>query len=229
MSIAELAPPKEQRFRMSAVSWEGYMHLGQGFAGRHVRMTYDRGELEIMTVSLGHDGDKSLLARLVEVVTEEMAIDIRSGGSTTLDREDLLRGLEGDECWWIRHEAQVRSLREIDLNRDPPPDLALEVEITRSLLDRIGIYAALRVPEVWRWDGQVLTVLLLGEDGTYVVSSSSRNFPFLPIAELGRFMHMLQTMSETAVVRAFREWVRQHTAEWQKPAAVESHRNTQTP
>jgi Uma2 family endonuclease len=214
MSTAEGARPVEQRFRMSALSWEGYLHLGQVLAGRHVRMAYDRGELEIMAVSLGHDGDKSLLARLVNLVTEEMAIDIRSGGSTTLNREDLERGLEGDECWWIEHEAQVRSLREIDLNRDPPPDLALEVEISRSLLNRIKIYAALRVPEVWRWDGQVLTVCLLDADGNYVISGTSRNFPFLPVAELGRFVHMLRTMSETSVIRAFREWVRQHADEW---------------
>jgi Uma2 family endonuclease len=215
MSIGELAPPDEQHFRMSAVSWEGYQHVGQGLAGRHVRMTYDRGELEIMTVSLGHDRDKSFLARLVEVVTEEMVMDILSGGSTTLSREDLERGLEGDECWWIQHEAQVRQLREIDLNRHPPPDLALEVEISRSALNRMAVYAALRVPEVWRWDGQVLTVWLLGGDGTYVVSSRSLSFPFLPVAELGRFIRMLQTMSETSVIRAFREWVRQHAAEWQ--------------
>jgi Uma2 family endonuclease len=220
MSIAELAPPQEQRFRMSAVSWEGYMHLGQAFAGRHVRMTYDRGELEIMTVSLGHDGDKSLLAPLVEVVTEEMAIDIRSGGSTTLNREDLERGLEGDECWWIQHEAQVRGLREIDLNIHPPPDLALEVEITRTVLNRIEIYAALRVPEVWRWNGQILTVCLLGPDGKYAVSSMSLSFPFVPVAELARFLHMLQGMSETSVVRAFREWVRQHVTEWQSLRAA---------
>lgn len=216
MSVAELVPADEQRFRMSAVSWEGYLHLGQAFAGRHVRMAYDRGELEIMTVSLGHDGDKSLLARLVEVVTEEMAIDIRSGGSTTLNREDLERGLEGDECWWIQHEAQVRHLREIDLNNDPPPDLALEVEISRSALNRMAIYSAIRVPEVWRWNGRALTVCLLGADGNYAVSSTSLSFPFLPIAELPRFIHMLQSMSETSVVRAFREWVRQHAAEWQR-------------
>jgi len=216
MSIAELVPPDEQHFRMSAVSWEGYLHLGQAFAGRHVRMAYDRGELEIMTVSLGHDGDKSLLARLVEVVTEEMAIDIRSGGSTTLNREDLERGLEGDECWWIQHEAQVRKLREIDLNKHAAPDLALEVEISRSALNRMAICAALRVPEVWRWDGQAVTACLLGEDGNYVVSSTSLSFPFLPVAELGRFIRTLETMSETTVVRAFREWVRQHAAEWQR-------------
>jgi Uma2 family endonuclease len=214
MSIAELNPPVGQRFRMSAVSWEGYLHLGQAFAGRHVRMTYDRGELELMTVSLGHDRDKSFLARLVEVVTEEMGIDILSGGSTTLNREDLERGLEGDECWWIQHEAQVRQLREIDLHKDPPPDLVLEVEISRSLLNRIAICAALRVPEVWRWDGKALTVCLLGADGNYAVSPASLSFPFLPVSDLGRFVHMLQSMSETSVIRAFREWVRQHAARW---------------
>jgi Uma2 family endonuclease len=200
---------------MSAVSWEGYMHLGQAFAGRHVRMAYDRGELEIMKVSLGHEADKCLLARFVEVVTEEMAIDIGSGGSTTLNREDLERGLEGDECWWIKHEAEVRDLREIDLNQHPPPDLALEVEITRRILNRIPIYAALGVPEIWRWDGQVLSVCLLGEDGEYSVSKASLSFPFLPVAELSRFIHLQESMSETGVIRTFREWVRQHAAQWQ--------------
>lgn len=216
MSIADLAPSAEQHFRMSAVSWEGYLHLGKAFAGRHVRMTYDRGELELMTVSLGHDRDKSLLARMVEALTEEMAIDALSGGSTTLNREDLERGLEGDECWWIAHEAQVRNLREIDLNKDPPPDLVLEVEITRSIVKRMPIYAALRIPEVWRWDGRALTVCLLGEDGHYAVSATSRSFPFLPVAELSRFIDMQATMSQTSVIRAFREWVRQHAAKWQR-------------
>jgi len=214
MSVAEWAPPSEQHFRMSAVSWEGYLHLGQAFVGRHVRMTYDRGELEIMTVSLGHDGDKSLLARFVEVITEELAIDIKSGGSTTLNREDLERGLEGDECWWIRHEPEVRNLRDIDLDRHPPPDLALEVEISRSVLNRIAIYSALGVPEVWRWDGQALTVHILGEGGTYAVSEKSASFPFLPVHELARFVHLLRTTSETGVVRAFREWVRQQAGQW---------------
>jgi Uma2 family endonuclease len=151
----------------------------------------------------------------VEVVTEEMAIDILSGGSTTLNREDLERGLEGDECWWIQHEAQVRTFREIDLNRDPPPDLVLEVEISRSVLSRIAIYATIGGPEVWRWNGQALTVCLLQEDGTYVVSTTSLSFPFLPVAELGRFLSMLQTMSETSVIRACRDWVRQNALAWQ--------------
>ena len=217
MSLAEITLPAEQRFRMSAVSWEGYMHLGQAFEGRHVRMTYDRGELEIMTVALGHEGDKSLLARLVQVVTEEMGIDIKSGGSTTLNREDLERGLEGDESWWIEHEAQVRNLREIDLDKDPPPDLAIEVEVSRSALNRMPIYAALGVPEVWRWNGQALSVHLLTADGRYSGSATSRSLPFLPVAELARFVHMLPTMSETSVVRAFREWVREHVAEWKSP------------
>jgi Uma2 family endonuclease len=219
MSIAALASPSEQRFRMSAVSWCGYKHLGQAFAGRHVRMTYDRGELEIMTVSFGHEKDKRLLARLVDVLTEEMAIDVVGGGSTTLDREDLERGLEGDECWWLQHEGQVRHLREIDLNQDPPPDLALEVEITRSVMNRIGVYAALRVPELWRWDGHVLTVHLLAADGSYAVSTSSLAFPFLPVAKLGRFVLMLRTKSETQVVRAFRQWVCAHVAQWQATLA----------
>src|ERR1700732_2756912 len=126
MPAAPIKRSEEQRFRISAVPWEGYVLIGKVFADRHIRITYDRGELEIMTTSVAHERDKSLLARFVETLTLEMDIDIMSGGMTTLDREDLERGLEGDEIWWIQHEPQVRHLRDIKLDRQPPPDLALE-------------------------------------------------------------------------------------------------------
>ncbi len=182
-------------------------------ADHYIRVTFDRVELDIMTTSSTHELDRHLLGRLVDTLTEEMAIDVACAGTMTLDREELERGLEGDNIWWIQHEPQVRHVRKIDLNRVPPPDLALEVEISRSALDRMGIYAALRVPEVWRWDQRVLSVWLLKGD-EYVRSAHSLAFPFLPVAELARFMLMRTTMSETQVVRAFREWVREHLQEW---------------
>src|SRR5215510_5085277 len=108
MSVAVSPTSGEQRFRLSLVSWEKYEQMAEWFDGRHVRLTYDRGELELMTVSHRHEYHKHLLGRLLDVLTEELNIDVHGAGSMTFKREDLERGLEPDECYWIEHEAQMR-------------------------------------------------------------------------------------------------------------------------
>ena len=210
--MSTVAVPAEQRFRLSGIDWPSYVAFGDLLDGRHIRLTYDRGELEFMTLSHQHEWSKKLLGRLVEALTEEMDIDIASGGSMTCRREDLERGLEPDECYWIANEPLIRGRDEIDLEEDPPPDLAMEVEVSRSTLDRMGLYARLRVPEVWCWDGQHLRVYLLDADGNYVESNRSLAFPFLPVAELERFLAQATTISETKLLRSFRAWVREQMA-----------------
>jgi Uma2 family endonuclease len=178
-----------------------------GLGPRHIRVTYDRGEMEVMTLSPKHENRKKLLARLVEALTEEMKIDIASFGSMTCRREELLRGLEPDDCYWIEHEPLVRGREDIDLDVDPPPDLTLEIEVSRSTMDRMAIYAALRVPEVWRWNGEILRVCILSARGTYRESYRSKAFPFLPLTEFAAFL-IRTDLSETQLVRSFRVWVR---------------------
>src|SRR5262249_44955535 len=151
---------------------------------QRVRLTYDRGTLELMTPSYRHEHYKMLLGRLLETWTEEHDIPIRSGGSTTFHREDVDRGLEPDQCYYIQHEYAVRGKEEIDLASDPPPDLAIEVDITSSVLNRLAIYAALGVPEVWRYNGIRLEVYRLGTDRTYVRSDQSLTFPSLPLTDI---------------------------------------------
>src|SRR5262245_37165437 len=146
-----IAIPAEQRLRLSCIPWEAYVVFTDQLGDQPIRVTYDRGEMEVMSPSNRHENRKRLLGRLLEALTEEMEIDIYSSGSMTCRREELARGLEPDECYWIEHEPVVRGRDDIDLDTDPPPDLALEIEISRSALDRMSIYAALRVPEVWRW------------------------------------------------------------------------------
>jgi hypothetical protein len=127
----------------------------------------------------------------------------------------MRRALEPDDCYWIEHEPLVRGRGELDLDVDPPPDLSLEIEISRSALDRMGIYAALKVPEVWRWDGATLTVNLLTGRGTYRVSKRSKAFPFLPVDEFAAFLKRTD-LSETKLIREFRTWVRAHKEQWMK-------------
>ncbi len=105
-----------------------------------------------------------------------------------LKRRKKLRGLEPDECYWIKNEALVRDLKQYDLRRDPPPDLIVEVDVTRSAVNRMGIYAALNVPEVWRFRKGLLNFYVLGEDSQYSVQPTSRAFPGIPSAEINRFL-----------------------------------------
>lgn len=204
---AALTTPHSQVV-LQTVSWTTYqalIHDLESEPGK--RLTYDQGKLEIMVPLPPHEAYKSLLARLVEVTTEEAAVEIRSLGSTTWSREDLQKGLEADECYYIQHEQAVRGKDEIDLTVDPPPDLAIEVDNTSSSMNRMAIYAALGIPEVWRFDGETLTISHLVQ-GRYVAQENSEVLPILQRADILRFLQTSQTMGETSWIREFRQWVR---------------------
>jgi Uma2 family endonuclease len=200
--------------RLSAVSWRTYTQLLRVFAERPgVRLTYDRGELEIMSPLLEHDDDGRFLGDLVFVLTEELGLPLKRGGSTTLRRRAGRRGLEADECFWIANAPRMAGRRRLNLRTDPPPDLAVEVDVTRSSLDRMGIYARLGVPEVWRLDGDTLTFHVLGGDGKYAEAPVSRSFPLVTPADLLGFVRQArQAGDENTVVRQFRQWIRQRQA-----------------
>ena len=157
----------ERRFLLDGVSWQFYETCLAEIGDRPIRLTYRNGSIEMMSPSEEHERFKRLLARLVDAATEELNIPIRSSGSTTWRKQELDAGLEPDNCYYIEHEAQVRGKREVDLDVDPAPDLAIEIEITTSAVNRMAIYAALGVPEVWRFDGQTLSIHGLAEDGAY--------------------------------------------------------------
>ena len=128
-----------------------------------------------------HERKKSLLGQFVRILAREFRIPVMPTGSATWNREDLDKGLEADESFYLGDLNRVADPDNIDLEIDPTPDLAIEIELTRSALDRIGIYGALRVPELWRFNGRTLRVLLLQEDGTYQESKTSpRRFRTCP-------------------------------------------------
>jgi len=155
-----------------------------------------------------HEWFHRLTAKHIDVLTMELGIPIRSGGSTTFRSEDLKRGLEPDECFYIFHEPSVRGKDDLDLSIDPPPDLAIEVDVTRSSKAKMAIYAALGVPELWRYDGEEILVFLLDAQGNYQRSETSLNLPMLPIADLKRFLDMRGSFDETTLLIMFRDWVR---------------------
>lgn len=168
-----------------------------------------------MSVSFKHENRKSRLGSFVAALVEEMEIEMVSGGNMTCRNEEMECALEPDECYWIAHEIAVRGREDIDFDVDPPPDLSLEIEISRSAMDRMEIYAALGVPEVWRWNGETLSVHLLGARGTYRVSRRSKAFPFLPLDDFASFLTRTD-LTEMKLNRAFRAWVRENRAAWNK-------------
>jgi len=172
-------------------------------------MTYDRGTLEIMTLSPRHERWKYILGRLVETLAEEFGIQIIGFGSMTCKRRKKRRGLEPDECYWVANAAAIRGHLDIDLRVDPPPDLAMEVDVTSSSLDRMGIYRALGVVEVWRFDGKTLTFSQLQPNGKYSRIQTSVAFPGLTAADLMPFLALAGQQDDHEIVKAFRAWVRQ--------------------
>jgi Uma2 family endonuclease len=207
--MSTIQAPSEQRFILDEVSWRGYSRFLRAFADRPgVRLTFDHGILEIMTLSFAHESWGHLLGRLVVALTEELGLPVAGGGSATFRRQRKQRGLEADECYWIASEPQVRGKNKIDLRRNPPPDLALEIDITHSSLDRLSIYAALGVHEVWRLQRRAVTIHVLEAEGTYRTQAHSLNFPSLAAADLTRFLSLRGQMDENALVRQFRTWVR---------------------
>jgi Uma2 family endonuclease len=199
----------ERRVLLDNISWETYERLLVELDNRPFRLTYDHGALEIMTPSRRHEKLRRLIGRMIDQMTLELGIAIDGGGSTTYRKQLEERGLEPDECYYVANAERMRDREEVDLEQDPPPDLAVEVEITRSALDRMAIYASLGVPEVWRYDGKSLTVAILQNDGTYTESPDSLSFPFLPLSAIERFLGESKGKDETRFIREFRDWVRE--------------------
>ncbi len=210
MSTAPVPISRAGRVVLHGVDWDEYSRLLRAFAERHsVRLTYDRGVLEIMTPLYRHDKWGRFLGYLIGAMTEELGLPIARGGSTTLRRRRRKRGLEPDESFWIANEPRVRSIGHLNLRTDPPPDLAVEVDVTSSSMNRMAIYAALGVPEVWRLDATGLTFHVLQADSTYAPATFSRSFPTVCAPDISRFLALLGQEEENEIVRQFRTWVRQ--------------------
>ncbi|MCI0463253.1 MAG: Uma2 family endonuclease [Gemmataceae bacterium] len=212
------APVAEQRVVLNNVSWQTYEALLRELDRTGVRLTYDNGVLEIMTLSFPHERYVKRFARLIEFLAFELNISLEPGRSTTFRKEAEKRGLEPDECYWIQNEPRMRNKADFDPLTDPPPDLAVEVELLPAALNRMMIYASLGVPEVWRFDGEALGVYRLGSGGQYEPADRSAAFPFLPLEEVARFLQASHPEGETGLLRSFTLWVRKHLLPSRKQA-----------
>lgn len=185
------------------VPWEIYQALRWEENNNHLKMTYDRGELEIMSPRRKHEKISELTAQMVCQWVLLHNIEIEVGGNTTFCRKDLRRGLEPDHCYWIAHQAAVRGKDDIDLAFDPPPDLALEVEVSHSIITKLSIYEALGVPEVWRWRRGTWEVLRLSAARQYESQKQSLALPGFPLDLVAQLIEQRDIEGDTTLLKRF--------------------------
>jgi Uma2 family endonuclease len=201
----------EQRVILSNISWQTFEQLLKELGdNRASRLAYDEGILEIMTPLGRHENNNRFIDDLIRAIADELDLNLKKFGSLTLKRSKKQKGAEPDSCYYLQNEALVRSKQEIDLDNDPPPDLVLEIDITSGSLDKRPIYAAIGVPEFWRYDGNKLQVFVLQQStGEYQSVSQSPTFPWMSLDVIPRFIRQSLVDGETATLRAFRAWVRE--------------------
>jgi Uma2 family endonuclease len=210
MTATLLAPPDEI-IHLSGISWKTYETLLEELSDRRFRLTYNRGNLEIMAPSPEHELSKEVLGRFIDTIAEEFDVNIYPLGSTTFKQSKLI-GAEPDKCFYIRNIAAVQGKKRLDMEEDPAPDLVLEIDITSSSLNRLQVYADLGVAEVWIYNGESLIIQQL-QSGTYIVSQTSQFFANLSVPDIAGWLQRSTTMDYLALVKAFRAWVRSQIGE----------------
>jgi Uma2 family endonuclease len=209
--MVTIATPAEQRVILNNVSWQTFNSLLTEMGeNRAARLAYNEGNLEIMTPLGEHENSNRFIDDLIRILADELNLNLKKFGSLTLKRDDMRRGAEPDSCYYIQNEPLVRGKRDIDVNFDPPPDLVIEIDITSSSLDKLPIYAALGVPELWRYNGRKLEFFVLSEPILiYNQVQQSPSFPVLKADVIPQLIEQSLAEGETATLRYFRAWLRQ--------------------
>jgi len=211
-SLAELERLTEvpdRRVVYRGVDWPFYEQLVDSIPeSTSIHVDYDGKDLEVMAKGRKHEIVRRLLCRLVDTISEEFGIPCNSVGETTWKRMEVARGLEADECYYFLPEklaadAMALARGSDDITDYPNPDLAIEVDISPPKVDRAGIYAALRVTEVWRFDGRELVIERLTPEGTYARVETSG---FLPVRadEVFRWVALEDVSDQLAWTRRLR-------------------------
>jgi Uma2 family endonuclease len=195
----------EKRVTLKNLTWQGYQAILHALPEvRAARLTYDCGTLEITVSSETHEFSGRLIELFIRILVVEMGLRLKTMGSITLDREDLNRGAEPDNAYYIQNQPKVAG-RKVDFNQDPPPDLIVEVDITHTDIDKNQLYASMGVPEFWRFDGQVWHIFQL-QNKIYLETSHSPIFSWVQKEDLYRFLAQAQ-VDEVEAEISFRRWV----------------------
>jgi len=209
LQLRQLHVPPGQRLLIEDVTWADFEAIVEEL-GEHrgTRVAYSQGVLEIVSPLPAHEKAKVILSDLVKILLDELDMPWESLGSTTFRRAEMAAGIEPDDCFYIQHHAAMVGKERLDLRVDPPPDLVIEVDITSPTA--LQAYAALQVPEIWRYHNRTLQIAVW-HDGRYIDTPHSPTFPQVPVSEaIAQFVEMSHVRGTAPALRAFRQWVREH-------------------
>lgn len=167
---------------IEGVSWEQYKSILQELGGDRLlpRINYSQGILELMVPLPVRERPHRIIGYIATTILEVYERDWEDFGSTTFKKLKQA-GVEPDTCFYIQNAERVRSLERINLETDPPPDLAIEADVTSQTT--LEAYEAIKVPEVWLFIKGQLKVYVL-EDNRYQESKISSIFPELDVVEM---------------------------------------------
>ena len=201
--------PAGALLRLQNVSWDDYEHLLTQMESYHPghRLSYDCGSLIIVSPSTEHERYKEFAHILIFILSEEMGLDIEPAGATTFRSKLLKKGLEPDTCVYVQNAAWVIGKRRLTIGVDPPPDVAVEIDMSNDSIDKFPIYASLGVPEIWRYDGKDARFYRLAGE-RYEVMQESIAFPGFTAQVFGQYLERTTVEGYTAAAKAFRQMLR---------------------
>ena len=202
MAIANPVDAAEHRVTLGNVSWQTYVDLCENADRPRGRLTYDQGELEIMSPSYLRENVSRIIGRMIEIFTFHHQIEIHSAKSTTLKRKHNQRGFEADESYYISHALTLHGISHVDMEIHPPPDLVIEVDISRSSSLKMRVFAGLGVGEVWCFDGEKVIVHRLSGD-TWEVCEISTERPSFPLTLMNTLLAQRSELSEHQMISRF--------------------------
>ncbi len=204
-----LTQNRADRVVLYGLSWQQFegllMDLGDH---RSAKIAYDHGTVEIMTPLPEHEYFKENIGDAIKDMAEVLEADYESLGSTTWRKQAKMAGIEPDNCFYFQNEPKIRGKLQYDLNQDPPPDLALEIDMTSKSLSRFPIYARLGVPELWCYEEGDLHIYLLQENEEYQEVENSNIFPTIPVKEIPKIINKYRFQGRRMIRKQIREWVK---------------------
>jgi Uma2 family endonuclease len=208
LQLRQISVPPGHRVLFHEVSWSEFEAILEEL-GEHraSRVAYLNNTLEIRMPLPEHEKPKIIIGDLLKILLDELEINWEPFGSTTFKRQDMMAGIEPDDCFYIQNSAQMIGREILDLTVDPPPDLAIEIDVTSKT--QLSAYEVLGVPEIWRYENRRLQVYVL-QSGKYAESAISPTFPNFPVIEgISQFLEIGRQSGTSQALRAFRQWVRE--------------------
>jgi Uma2 family endonuclease len=200
--------PRGAALQLTDITWDEYELLLSELAERSdLRLTFDRGRLEIMSPRPEHEEYGELIQDFARVISEELDFKLETRGSATFRSSRSQRGVEADTSLYVQHAEHLIGKRDIDLDFDPPPDVIVEIDLTHRSIGKLPVYAALGVPEIWIYDNRSITILHL-EGQEYAERANSLAFPILTGEVLARFLEVNKTEGQSVALSQFRSWVK---------------------